>query len=158
MQKGKIIGAFLIIVVVLIAAWQAFSVSSNLKKPSSTAANIAANVQEKPAEEMPLGQEKAIVLIDNGLTISQEFEFAIFSTTTAFDLLKQVEMLSGLAVESKDHGDMGMFIEAIGGVKNGTDNKYWLYYLNGKMPLVSASKQLVNPGDRVEFRFEKSPF
>jgi hypothetical protein len=52
----------------------------------------------------------------------------------------------------------GAFIKAIGDKENGKDDKYWLYYVNGEMPQVSADKKELSPGDKVEFKFEKSPF
>ena len=46
-----------------------------------------------------------------------------------------------------------------GGIEeNGENGKYWLYYVNGEMPMVSADKKELRPGDKVEFKFEKSPF
>ena len=61
-------------------------------------------------------------------------------------------------ISFQEHEDMGVLIEAIEGQQNGQDNKYWLYYVNGEMPMTSADQQKIKPGDVVEFRFEESAF
>lgn len=76
---------------------------------------------------------------------------------TAFDLLKEKTIELNLTLETKTY-DMGIFIEAIGDKKNGEGGKYWLYYINSQMPQVAADKYLLKVGDKVEFKFEKSPF
>jgi hypothetical protein len=53
---------------------------------------------------------------------------------------------------------MGVFIESIDEVKNGTENKYWQYWVNGELPMVAADKYRVKSGDRVEWKFAPSPF
>lgn len=88
---------------------------------------------------------KAILIIDNIELLSYEFNQAI----TAFDLLKK----SGLDLEVKNY-DIGVFIEAIGDKRNGQDNKYWLYHVNGEMPMMAADKYMLKSGDKVEFKFE----
>jgi hypothetical protein len=53
---------------------------------------------------------------------------------------------------------MGVLVKSIDGVENGTDNKYWQYWVNGELPMVAADKKEVEAGDRIEWKFESSPF
>ena len=76
---------------------------------------------------------------------------------SAFDLLKEGAEKLALALKAKNY-DIGIFIEAIGDKENGQDGKYWLYYVNGEMPMAAADKNPLKIGDRVEFKFEKSSF
>lgn len=76
---------------------------------------------------------------------------------TAFSLLKEKTEELGLSLRTKTY-DIGVLIEAIGNRENGEDGKYWLYYVNDEMPMVAVDKKEIHRGDRVEFRFEKSPF
>lgn len=114
-----------------------------------------------PGPEAPLGVseivEPAILIIDDGKDNPKSYEIEVKEETTAFHLLKKVSEAAGFEIKTSQY-EYGIFIEAILGVENGQDDKYWLYYLNGQMPPVAADKQLVKPGDKVEFRFEKSPF
>jgi len=52
--------------------------------------------------------------------------------------------------------DFGIFIEAIGDKENGEDGKYWMYYVNEEMPMMAVDKKEIGPGDKIEFKFEKS--
>lgn len=81
------------------------------------------------------------------------------SSQTVFDALKELSN-GGKAFELKYNNNysFGVFIESIGGVKNGDDGKYWQYYVNGKLGEVAADKQEVKAGDKVEWRFEKADF
>lgn len=74
-------------------------------------------------------------------------------TTTPLELLKN----AGFSVETKEYS-FGVMIESINGQRNGEGKKYWTYYVNGEMPMISADKQEVKSGDKVEFKFAPSPF
>jgi len=75
----------------------------------------------------------------------------------AFDLLKEGAEKLDLSLKTKTY-DMGILMEAIGSKENGEDGKYWMYYVNEEMPLVAVDKKEIKPGDKIEFKFEKSPF
>ncbi|MFH0987688.1 MAG: DUF4430 domain-containing protein, partial [Patescibacteria group bacterium] len=64
----------------------------------------------------------------------------------------------GLKLEKKEYQGMGVFLESVDGVKNGTDNKYWMYWLNGELSMNSADKQNVKGRDMVEWKFAPSEF
>lgn len=48
------------------------------------------------------------------------------------------------------------FIESINGTKNGEDNRYWQYYVNGEYADAGCSRYVLNDNDVVEWRFESS--
>ena len=113
-------------------------------------------------EEIKIPQENikreiVSLVIDDGEGTPKNFEVEFNEVITAFDLLKEGIEKSDLFLKTKTY-DMGILIEAIGNKENGQDGKYWLYYVNGEMPMVSADKEEIKPGDKVEFRFEKSSF
>ena len=114
------------------------------------------NVKETSVSLETVKKEVTLV-IDNGQGDSKTFNAEFKEGMTPFDLLKAETEKSALTLETKNY-DMGVFIEAIGGIKNGKDGKYWLYYVNGEMPMVSADKMVIKAGDKVEFKFEKSTF
>lgn len=121
---------------------------------------ISDNVLEKGTEIPQENQEnivkqEVILVIDYGEGDSQTFNIQYAEGMTAFDLLD--DRTEELSLETKS-SDVGIFIEAIGSRKNGQDGKYWMYYVNEEMPMVSADKQKIKPGDEVEFRFEESSF
>ncbi len=101
-------------------------------------------------------EKEVVLVIDDGIqpkTFAVEFREGM----TAFDLLKNKAEESNLVLKTKTY-DIGIMIEAIGEKENGQDGKYWLYYVNGEMASVSADKKEIKSGDKIEFKFEKSPF
>jgi len=102
-------------------------------------------------------QNQAVLIINDGQSQPQTFKVIFFEGATALDLLKSETDRAGLALKTKVY-DVGTMVQAIASKENGQDGKYWLYYVNGKMPVVSADKQKVNLGDQVEFKFEKSSY
>jgi len=97
------------------------------------------------------------LIIDYGDGNTDSLQSNFREGMTAFDLLKEKTEESGLTLETETY-DIGILIEAIEDKESGQDGKYWLYYVNGEMPIVSADKRELKPGDKVEFKFEKSPF
>lgn len=60
--------------------------------------------------------------------------------------------------ESEDYGSLGVLVTKIKEQKNGQDNKYWQYYVNGQMPQVGADKYIPKSGEKIEWIFAESTF
>lgn len=157
MQKSKVIGWLILVAIVLIAGWRILSFSNKLEGAATTIFITEAPAEPAAEAVEPQAEEVAFVL-DDGSGPPQSFDFEVTPTTTAFGLLEMVALILDIEIEATYYGEMGVFIEAIKGKKNGDEGRYWLYYVNGEMPMKAADKQLVKPGDKVEFRFEESPF
>lgn len=111
---------------------------------------------EHPIAVAPEPLIKVSLVINSGAaTTSREMELA--QGSSVFDVLQKAVSQTGEELLFKNY-ETGVFVEAIGSQKNGADGKYWLYYVNGKMPAMAADKQIIQAGDVIEFRFEKSPF
>lgn len=76
---------------------------------------------------------------------------------TAYIVLDTIAKKENITIAAKNYAN-DIFVDAIGEKKGGDENKYWLYYINGKSPSISADKQRIQPGDTIEFKFENSPF
>ncbi|MBU3934794.1 DUF4430 domain-containing protein [Patescibacteria group bacterium] len=136
-----IIGA---VAVIIIGGWLLFSDNS-----------WQSSVEESSSVPETTG-EVTLVINDGGgdpRVVVSEFEEGV----TVFDLLKNETEKLSLNLKTKTY-DIGILVEAIGDKENGQDNNYWLYYVNGEMPMVSADKTVLKFGDMVEFKFEKSTF
>jgi len=101
--------------------------------------------------------KEVVLVIDNGEGNPNTFIAEFKEGMTAFGLLKNEAERLSLNLKTKTY-DIGTMIETIGDKENGQDGKYWLYYVNEKMPMVAADKMIIKPGDKVEFKFEKSSF
>ncbi|MFH1890117.1 MAG: DUF4430 domain-containing protein [Candidatus Kuenenbacteria bacterium] len=106
--------------------------------------------------------------VEQPATISQEAKLVIdgqeyildnnlISSTSAYDILVSITAQNNIELQTKQY-DFGLLVEAIGDKVNGQDNKYWLYYVNGEMPMVSVDNYEINLGDKIEFKFELSTF
>lgn len=110
-------------------------------------------------EALTLVEQKTVLIIDDGQSGLKTFETVLSGEKkmTAFGLLEAGAEELGLPLKSTNY-EFGVFLEAIGEVKNGQDGKYWMYYVNGVLPQVAADKTELSPGDKVEFKFETSTF
>jgi Domain of unknown function (DUF4430) len=86
--------------------------------------------------------------------LSYDEELTVKDGETA---LRLVERLSDgnppVAVVTKEYVGLGTLIEQIGAYKNGTDNKYWQYYVNGKLAMIGAGSYVIQAGDVIEWKF-----
>ena len=151
MKNNIFIGASIVLIIIA-AAWFLFSGNIDLFIPKEEVKIF----QEKTVEEEQI-IEKAVLVISSGEEPVKIAEIDFKKGVTAFDLLEEGAEKLGLSLKVKSY-DIGVFVEAIGNKENGQEGKYWLYYLNGEMTQLAADKQLLSPGDKVEFRFEVSPF
>lgn len=144
MKRIKIFGLFIVAAFILLGAgcgWFA--------KPEEKV-SVPQVIEEKV-------EQKATLVIDDGTGNPRSFNLEAKEGATVFDLLKEAADQADLKLEYSE-SDFGVMVNAIGDKKGGQDKKYWLFYVNGKMAPVSADKQGVKPGDKIEFRFETSSF
>lgn len=114
------------------------------------------NLPERPPQEKFLTSEATLIINFREGKV-EKFQKEINNKITAFELLKEGAEELNLSLKTESY-DMGVFVEAIGDEENGQDGKYWLYYVNDEMPMVSVDRQEIKAGDRLEFKFGKSPF
>ena len=114
--------------------------------------------QDKDLEtqENNISQE-LVLIIDNGENSPKYYTSTKYTTTTAFILLQEGAEELELTLKTNVY-DIGILIESIGDKENTQDEKYWLYYINEEIPMISADKKEIKLGDTVEFKFEKSQF
>lgn len=106
-------------------------------------------------EEFP---EIVSLVLDFGDTTEPQIQsIEIKAEETVLSVLKKALERLNIDLTIQEY-EQGVFIEAIGNRKNGDDNKYWLYYVNGEMPQVSCGKKIVKAGDKIEFKFQTSPY
>ncbi|MBU0598470.1 DUF4430 domain-containing protein [Patescibacteria group bacterium] len=120
------------------------------KKSSEVQAGRSGQVAGVAVEEA-----KMTIFREHGNSISMKFE--VKKDMVVLEALETVASEFGLDVQTKDF-NFGMTVEGIGELIGGQDDKYWLYYVNGEMPLVAVDQQEVAGGDEIEFKFEASPF
>jgi hypothetical protein len=101
---------------------------------------------------------RVLYVIDNGEGQVQDYQIVPSADSTVFSLLKELAHKENFEVESKVYEGMGVFVESIAGVKNGTNNKYWQYWVNDELPMVAADKKEIKGGDKIEWKFVPAEF
>jgi len=80
------------------------------------------------------------------------------NSSTVFDALTEYGKANNIEIKSSIDNRYGVFVESIGGIKNGDEGKYWQYYINNTLGDVAADKKAIGKNDVVEWRFENVPF
>jgi hypothetical protein len=73
---------------------------------------------------------------------------------SVYDFMTQLRNEGKINFKDKTYAGMGKFIEEINGIK-GSNDKYWIYYVNNKRAEVGVSNYQLNPGDVVSWKLEK---
>ena len=97
-------------------------------------------------------------MVDNSVDAPALYGPYAIDNQTLFDLTKKTAEEKSLKFDYKDYGDLGYLVTQIGEQKNGTDNKFWQYWVNNEQVQVSADKYTVKPGDVIMWKFVKSAF
>jgi len=118
--------------------------------------NLSGKIIQNVDDLKPNVIEEAVMVIEGSIN-TYENSFQINSGDTVYDVLKKSSDINKLGLVTKDY-DFGKSIDGIGDDLAGTDNKYWLYYINGEMGMQSVDKQEVKNNDKIEFKYEKSTF
>lgn len=83
-----------------------------------------------------------------GLSPQEIKEVEVIEGESVFDVISK-----NAQIEFKEYS-FGKLIESINGVKNETDNKYWIFYINSEESKVGATEYLLKPNDKIEWRFK----
>ncbi len=105
-----------------------------------------------------IAQERVLYAINKGEGDVVSYQIILSENSTAFSLLEELAKREKFKIEFTIYKEMGVLVESIDGVRNGTDNKYWQYWVNGELPMVAADKKEIKGGDKVEWKFAPSLF
>lgn len=103
-------------------------------------------------------QEETVYIINKGNGDVLYYEIVPSEDSTVFSLLKELSQRENFELESTLYEGMGVFVESIDGLRNGTQDKYWQYWVNDELPQVAADKMQIKKNDVIEWRFEVSLF
>lgn len=69
---------------------------------------------------------------------------------TALAQLKQVT--ANVVTKTSSYGE---YVDSIGGLKGGTDGKYWSFYIDGSLSTEGAGAYTSKGGEKIVWKFEK---
>lgn len=148
-SASKAISGLVIVVVVIAGVW---GLSKSFSKKTSEV-NLKSSASE--ATQSQTIEQPIKVVIDYGDTQKTETELSVKDGMTAFSVLEQAAKKDNIEVATTKY-DFGVMVNSVGAYKGGDDGKYWMYYVNSKVPEVGADQYKVGAGDIVEWKFEKS--
>ena len=121
-------------------------------------ASITPQVQD--TAQIRKGNEQAqsvSLMIDYGEgDITSFLNIPLEEGESLFDVVKSTTEENNIPLGFKDFGgELGVFIESINGVPDGTSSKWWQYFVDNKYGEIGVSSYIVKPGDVIEFKFIK---
>ncbi len=158
------------IIIALIAAAISVVTLSTLQERTSTAVAPSAQQNVQQSEPAPASQAPAASHSSNPtpaassnapapnvtlLVGSSSYHTFIPTGSTVFDLMRTLASTTDFRFTYRTYQSLGAFIESIDGMANAHD-WYWFLYINGKSSQTGATQTALNPGDTVEWRYEKN--
>ena len=80
------------------------------------------------------------------------------NTTVASLLFECAEKINFTIEKEYFSGYDSYYIDSINGIKNGIDNSYWQFYINGEFSSLGCDKVYINENDLILWVFEPSPW
>ena len=112
---------------------------------------------KSPAPSLPSAKNDAsssiTFVVDASGTVSRYEISAPQSGKNSFELLRETLAENNVPFEYKLYPGMGNLVIRIGDLKNGTDSRYWQYFVNGAYVPVGADAYFPNPGDVITWQF-----
>ena len=81
------------------------------------------------------------------------YKESITEQISVYDFMQKLQAEGKINFKDKNYSGMGKFVEEINGLKS-SQNKYWIYYINGKEANVGISNYKINPGDVVSWKLK----
>ena len=126
------------------------------QKEIADLAQIEIDIQKNTLRKIQEG--KILYLIDKGDGNINSYKISFSKDSTVFSLLEELSARENFKIEFTVYQEMGVLIKSIDGVENGTDNKYWQYWVNGELPMVAADRKEIKVGDKIEWKFAITQF
>ncbi len=105
-------------------------------------------LQPKLREVLRAPQVPAQKASESGTLKQDQVSYNCEKNSSAFDgLIKETKG----NVETKDYS-FGKMINSINGVSGGTDNKYWIYFVDGKSASASADNYKCQGQEKIEWK------
>ncbi|PWB38352.1 MAG: hypothetical protein C3F02_04230 [Parcubacteria group bacterium] len=155
----KIINILALVVIVLGIGyiWQTNSKQNKSVEGGEISNEINQVVNEQIAKE-PTATINIDFVFNDQRTETVAYEYPANASYSLFAITKGALEQKSWAFEWKDYGELGILVTKIDNTANGTDNKYWQYYINGQMPQLSAIKYFPQASDKVKWVFQESKY
>jgi hypothetical protein len=101
-------------------------------------------VNEEPKKD----KTQAVAKVEPQVKASTVVRFTAEKDKT---VLEQLQAREKVTVKDSQYGP---YVESINGLKGGTDNKYWSFYVDGQMANIGAGEYKTKGGETITWKFE----
>ncbi len=151
-NQNPVVGIALFVIIVVVGGYYYI----NRQSPSIPANQVVIqgnNQAPQPVVE-PVKTNEVTLTIEG---LYQNKQITISLDETGLQVLQTLNVQDPqLALSTKEYAGLGTLVDGMYGKKNGTDQKYWQYKVNGVMPQVGADAYKLKSGDRIEWLFGAS--
>ncbi len=106
----------------------------------------------------PSAETKSIQVTVRVDDVLADMPMEVSDGATALSILKEAAEVEEFAIETKSYEGLGVMVESVAGMINGTNNTYWQYDVNGVAPQIGADGYVVQPQDTVRWHFSASEY
>jgi len=131
-----------------------------IKSESNKIQNIKPEVTENKYNLTPQIGVKPLSGEDGNLVkvslevLGNRYDTQMKENSSVFDLMNKIKKENNnFYFKYKEYPSLGIFIEEINGIKDGS-GKYWIYYINNKEASVGVSKYILKEGDSILWKQE----
>jgi len=159
MLKSKLNFKLVVIILGILAVGVVYLIKEEYaltKKEINSSARLEIVNSERMSEQT--AQKTVSCIIDRGDGNVSLYQIIPSESLTIFSLLEKLAQKENFKIEFTIYEGTGVLVESIDGIRNGTDNKYWQYWLNEELPMIAADKKEIKGGDKVEWKFAPSLF
>lgn len=114
-------------------------------------------------------QSKSTTIIPTNTeqTINVSFQFTVdnivtvpYNSTTEdlFTITQKIAQDKNWGFAFADYDDLGLLITQINDKINGTEQKYWQYYVNEDIPMIAVNNYFPKNNDNIKWIFQESKF
>jgi len=141
-----------VIIVVAAIAVLIFGPPALNNKNSDSQSQQTSNQPTQDSQGTADQQSQSISLTIDGLYSGKQV--TISQDQTVLQVLQSINSTDQqVRLLTKTYSGLGVLVESLGGVANGTNGKYWQYKVNDIMPQVGADQYKLKAGDKIEWYF-----
>ena len=119
-----------------------------------TLEEIDTSLAGSPSPASPASSDSEVTS-EQAVPVKTSYVIPILTQATVLQAMEAYAAIdSGFFFSGHDFPGLGLFVEEIGGLKN-RDGFYWTLFINNTLSEKGASTVNANPGDVVEWRYQK---
>jgi len=120
----------------------------------ATSTTTEPGISEQPVRSAPLPPAPAPA--NASITVGDTlYPIVVPPSETVLSAMRTLALTTDFTFSGRDYSSLGFFVESINGKKQ-AGGYVWIFYMNGEKSSLGISSATLDPGDVVEWKYEKS--